>query len=30
VPLKRWLGIGIALAGVLLILKPVAKAEEKL
>jgi drug/metabolite transporter (DMT)-like permease len=30
VPGRRWLGIGIALAGVLLILKPVAKAEEKL
>ena len=30
VPARRWLGIGIALAGVLLILKPVAKAEEKL
>lgn len=30
VPLLRWLGIGIALSGVLLILKPVAKAEKKL
>lgn len=30
VPLLRWVGIGIALSGVLLILKPVAKAEEKL
>ena len=28
--LKRWLGIGLALAGVLLILRPVARAEEKL
>lgn len=30
VPVLRWLGIGIAMSGVLLILKPVAKAEEKL
>ena len=30
VPLTRWIGIGIAVAGVLLILKPVARAEEEL
>lgn len=30
VPMKRWIGIGLVLAGVLLILKPVARAEEKL
>jgi drug/metabolite transporter (DMT)-like permease len=30
VPLMRWFGIGIALTGVLLLLKAVAKAEEKL
>lgn len=30
VPVLRWVGIGIALSGVLLILKPVARAEEKL
>lgn len=30
VPLLRWFGIGIAMSGVLLLLKPVAKAEEKL
>jgi multidrug transporter EmrE-like cation transporter len=29
-PLKRWLGIALVLCGALLILKPVAKAEEKL
>jgi drug/metabolite transporter (DMT)-like permease len=29
-PAKRWLGIGIVLMGVLLVLKPVAKAEEEL
>jgi undecaprenyl phosphate-alpha-L-ara4N flippase subunit ArnE len=30
VPAKRWLGIAIAAAGILMILKPVAVAEEKL
>lgn len=30
VPLLRWFGIGIAMSGVLLLLKPVARAEEKL
>ena len=29
-PPKRWLGIGLVLIGVLLILKPVAKAEQEL
>jgi undecaprenyl phosphate-alpha-L-ara4N flippase subunit ArnE len=30
VSVRRWMGIGLALAGMLMILKPVAKAEENL
>jgi drug/metabolite transporter (DMT)-like permease len=30
VPMRRWAGIGIAAAGILMIIKPVAAAEEKL